>query len=87
MADIETHPHDVLIIGAGGAGLRAAVAASAEELARESEVYAAERLAEGTHTGATSSGSGTGTPAGIRSDAVAAPNLPRTIAVQLTWKY
>jgi len=36
---------------------------------------------------APSSGSGTGTPAGIRSDSVAAPNLPRTIAVQLTWKY
>ena len=26
MAGIETRPHDVLIIGAGGAGLRAAVA-------------------------------------------------------------
>jgi succinate dehydrogenase / fumarate reductase flavoprotein subunit len=30
MTDIETHEHDVLIIGAGGAGLRAAIAASAE---------------------------------------------------------
>jgi succinate dehydrogenase / fumarate reductase, flavoprotein subunit len=30
MAEIETHEHDVLIIGAGGAGLRAAIAASAE---------------------------------------------------------
>jgi succinate dehydrogenase / fumarate reductase flavoprotein subunit len=30
MTDFETHEHDVLIIGAGGAGLRAAVAASAE---------------------------------------------------------
>jgi succinate dehydrogenase / fumarate reductase flavoprotein subunit len=30
MSDFETHEHDVLIIGAGGAGLRAAVAASAE---------------------------------------------------------
>jgi succinate dehydrogenase / fumarate reductase flavoprotein subunit len=30
MADFETHEHDVLIIGAGGAGLRAAIAASAE---------------------------------------------------------
>ena len=29
MVDLETHPHDVLVIGAGGAGLRAAVAASA----------------------------------------------------------
>ena len=28
MVDIETHPHDVLVIGAGGAGLRAAIAAS-----------------------------------------------------------
>src|SRR6266404_5838540 len=28
MADYETHEHDVLVIGAGGAGLRAAVAAS-----------------------------------------------------------
>jgi len=36
---------------------------------------------------APSSGSGTATDAGIRSDTVAAPNLPRTIAVQLTWKY
>lgn len=36
---------------------------------------------------APSSGSGTGTPAGVRSDLVASPNLPRTIAVQLTWKY
>jgi len=36
---------------------------------------------------APSSGSGTGTAAGVRSDIVAAPNLPRTIAVQLTWKY
>jgi iron complex outermembrane receptor protein len=36
---------------------------------------------------APSSGSGTGTPAGIKSDLVATPNLPRTIAVQLTWKY
>jgi succinate dehydrogenase / fumarate reductase flavoprotein subunit len=30
MAEFETHEHDVLIIGAGGAGLRAAIAASAE---------------------------------------------------------
>jgi succinate dehydrogenase / fumarate reductase flavoprotein subunit len=30
MSQIETHEHDVLIIGAGGAGLRAAIAASAE---------------------------------------------------------
>ncbi len=30
MPDYQTHEHDVLIIGAGGAGLRAAVAASAE---------------------------------------------------------
>jgi succinate dehydrogenase / fumarate reductase flavoprotein subunit len=30
MTDFETHEHDVLIIGAGGAGLRAAIAASAE---------------------------------------------------------
>jgi succinate dehydrogenase / fumarate reductase flavoprotein subunit len=30
MSDFETHEHDVLIIGAGGAGLRAAIAASAE---------------------------------------------------------
>jgi succinate dehydrogenase / fumarate reductase, flavoprotein subunit len=29
VADLETHPHDVLIIGAGGAGLRAAIAAAA----------------------------------------------------------
>src|SRR5688500_10164824 len=29
MAEFETHEHDVLIIGAGGAGLRAAIAASA----------------------------------------------------------
>jgi len=36
---------------------------------------------------APSSGSGTGTAAGVRSDLVASPNLPRTIAVQLTWKY
>jgi succinate dehydrogenase / fumarate reductase flavoprotein subunit len=28
MADLETHEHDVLIIGAGGAGLRAAIAAA-----------------------------------------------------------
>ena len=28
MADLETHPHDVLIIGAGGAGLRAAIEAA-----------------------------------------------------------
>ncbi|HKY61693.1 MAG TPA: fumarate reductase/succinate dehydrogenase flavoprotein subunit [Gemmatimonadota bacterium] len=30
MVDLETHGHDVLVIGAGGAGLRAAIAASAE---------------------------------------------------------
>src|SRR5581483_10562566 len=36
---------------------------------------------------APSSGSGTGTPAGVRSDLSSAPNLPRTIQVQLTWKY
>src|ERR1043165_8081252 len=30
MADFETHEHDVLIIGAGGAGLRASIAAAAE---------------------------------------------------------
>jgi succinate dehydrogenase / fumarate reductase, flavoprotein subunit len=29
VADLETHPHDVLIIGAGGAGLRAAIEAAA----------------------------------------------------------
>ncbi len=29
MAELETHEHDVLVIGAGGAGLRAAIAASA----------------------------------------------------------
>ncbi len=29
MADLETHPHDVLIVGAGGAGLRAAIEAAA----------------------------------------------------------
>src|ERR1700675_3409629 len=29
MADFETHDHDVLVIGAGGAGLRAAIEASA----------------------------------------------------------
>jgi succinate dehydrogenase / fumarate reductase flavoprotein subunit len=29
MTDIETHPHDVLVVGAGGAGLRAAIAAAA----------------------------------------------------------
>ena len=32
MAEHETHQHDVLIIGAGGAGLRAAIAASAENV-------------------------------------------------------
>ncbi|CAN7309260.1 TonB-dependent receptor [Phenylobacterium sp. LjRoot225] len=36
---------------------------------------------------APSSGSGTGTAAGVRSDLTSAPNLPRTIAVQVTWKY
>jgi succinate dehydrogenase / fumarate reductase flavoprotein subunit len=30
MAEYETHEHDVLVIGAGGAGLRAAIAAAAE---------------------------------------------------------
>jgi succinate dehydrogenase / fumarate reductase flavoprotein subunit len=30
MLDVESHEHDVLVIGAGGAGLRAAIAASAE---------------------------------------------------------
>src|SRR3954469_2163642 len=29
MADYQTHEHDVLVIGAGGAGLRAAIEASA----------------------------------------------------------
>ena len=29
IADVETHPHDVLVIGAGGAGLRAAIEAKA----------------------------------------------------------
>jgi len=36
---------------------------------------------------APSSGSGTGTSAGVRSDLATAPNLPRTVAVQVTWKY
>lgn len=36
---------------------------------------------------APSSGSGTGTAAGVRSDLAAAVNLPRTVAVQVTWKY
>src|SRR6266511_3233088 len=30
MPDYQTHEHDVLVIGAGGAGLRAAIEASAE---------------------------------------------------------
>ena len=29
MAEYQTHEHDVLVIGAGGAGLRAAIEASA----------------------------------------------------------
>jgi outer membrane receptor protein involved in Fe transport len=36
---------------------------------------------------APSSGANTGLPTGVRSDLVAAPNLPRTVALQLTWKY
>ncbi len=32
MAGYEEHKHDVLVIGAGGAGLRAAIEASAEGL-------------------------------------------------------
>src|SRR6476659_2302864 len=32
MSDYQTHEHDVLIIGAGGAGLRAAIEASASGL-------------------------------------------------------
>ena len=36
---------------------------------------------------APSSGSGTGTAAGLHSDLAGTPSLPRTIAVQLTWKY
>ena len=36
---------------------------------------------------APSSGSGTGAAAGVRSDLAAAVNPPRTIAVQVTWKY
>jgi len=32
MADYETHEHDVLVIGAGGAGLRAAIEASSAGL-------------------------------------------------------
>ena len=36
---------------------------------------------------APSSGSGTATAAGVRSDLTSAPNLPRTIAAQVTWKY
>src|SRR5512138_3852672 len=32
MADYQTHEHDVLVIGAGGAGLRAAIEASASKL-------------------------------------------------------
>ena len=31
MGDIQTHEHDVLVIGAGGAGLRAAIGAAAAE--------------------------------------------------------
>ena len=30
MANYETHEHDVIVIGAGGAGLRAAIEASAQ---------------------------------------------------------
>jgi outer membrane receptor protein involved in Fe transport len=36
---------------------------------------------------APSSGSGTGTAAAVRSDLAAAPNLPRTVQLQVTWKY
>ena len=36
---------------------------------------------------APSSGSGTGTAAGIRSDLVGTPQPPRTIALQFTLKY
>ena len=32
MEPIETHEHDVIVIGAGGAGLRAAIEAAAEGL-------------------------------------------------------
>src|SRR6185503_9022443 len=32
MPDYETHEHDVLVIGAGGAGLRAAIEASASKV-------------------------------------------------------
>jgi thioredoxin reductase len=40
MAGYETHEHDVLLIGAGGAGLRAAIAASALVCAcREARQY------------------------------------------------
>ncbi len=31
MGDFQTHEHDVLVIGAGGAGLRAAIEAAAVE--------------------------------------------------------
>ena len=31
MGDFQTHEHDVLVIGAGGAGLRAAIGAAAAE--------------------------------------------------------
>ena len=30
MAEYETHEHDVIVVGAGGAGLRAAIEASAQ---------------------------------------------------------
>jgi outer membrane receptor protein involved in Fe transport len=36
---------------------------------------------------APSSGTGTGTPGALRSDLAAAPNLPRTVQLQVTWKY
>lgn len=36
---------------------------------------------------APSSGADTGLPTGLHSDLAGAPNLPRTVAVQLTWKY
>jgi len=33
MAEVETHKHDVLVVGAGGAGLRAAIEAAAAQAA------------------------------------------------------
>ena len=66
MADFQTHEHDVLVIGAGGAGLRAAIEAATGIRVRHLPVDAGYLLAELCAQDETSSCGGNSTERDIR---------------------